>query len=200
MKTLNQAIAALKQIADADDQINSFGCGSIQEFATSGVTNYPAMWVDYEPQYIQNNNLFYVFRIYLADRLMKGKKNEQEVFSDMLQVCTDIVAQMSSNIYGWKLDTSNIVFTPFSDPKFDDEDAGYYFDLIIKQAFTYDRCSIPFNSSITNPGSVDVVRIVDQDGNLIATVPIGNTYTVLVVNNIYGGNASTVFTNSIVQP
>ena len=68
----------------------SFGNGSIQEFATSGVTNYPAMWVDYEPAQVQGRSYLHVLKIYVADRLIKGKKNELEVFSDTQQICLDI--------------------------------------------------------------------------------------------------------------
>lgn len=200
MKTQNQIIKALNNFADAHLQINSFGSGSIQDFATSGTTNYMAMWVDYEPCTVQDRNVYTGLRVYLCDRLLKGKRNEQEVLSDVLSVCLDTVAQMSSNIYGWKLDASNVTMYPFSEPKHDDEVAGYYFDLSFKQAFDYNRCQIPLDGTITNPGYTDVVTILDQDGNVITRVAAGNTYSVLVVSNIYGGNASTVFTNSIIQP
>lgn len=43
------------------------------------------------------------------------------------------------------------------------------------------------------------VTIEDQDENPIASVPSGGTYQVIVVSGINGGNASTVFTNSIIQ-
>lgn len=200
MKTQNQIIKALNDFANAHHQIKSFGSGSIQDFATSGTTNYSAMWVDYEPATVQDRNVYIGLRIYICDRLLKGKRNEREVLSDVLSICLDTVAQMSSNIYGWKLDTSNVSMIPFSDPKHDDEVAGYYFDLSFKQAFDYNRCQIPLSSEITNPGSTDVVTILDQDGNVITRVSAGNTYSVIVVSNIFGGNASTTFTNSIIQP
>jgi len=110
MVTLNQVIKNLNNIANAHYQISSFGNGSIQEFATSGTTNYPAMWVDYEPSQIQGNAYLHAIRIYVADRLIKGKKNELELFSDIQQICLDIIAQVSSPIYGWKLLSDNISF------------------------------------------------------------------------------------------
>jgi hypothetical protein len=199
MITLNQVIKNLNNIADAHYQINSFGNGSVVEFATSGITNYPAMWVDYEPSQIQGNAYLHVLKIYVMDRLIKGKKNEQELFSDIQQICLDIISQLSSTIYGWKLVSDNITLNPFSEPRFDDEDAGYYFDVQLKIPFTYDTCQIPFNQTITNTGTSNLVTIVDQNGNTITTLKGGETYTVLVINTIDGGSSSTVYTNQIVQ-
>jgi len=199
MITLNQTIKNLNNIANAHYQINSFGNGSVVEFATSGITNYPAMWVDYEAPQVQGNAYVYVLRIFIMDRLIKGKTNELELFSDIQQICLDIISQLNSTIYGWKLITDNITLSPFSEPRFDDEDAGYYFDVQLKQPFKYDTCQIPFDSTITNVGSSNLVTIIDQDGNVITTLKGGETYQVLVVSTIDGGSSSTVYTNQIIQ-
>ena len=167
IKGMISTIKNLNNIANAHYQINSFGNGSVVEFATSGITNYPAMWVDYEAPQVQGNAYIYVLRIYIMDRLIKGKKNELELFSDMQQICLDVISQLNSTIYGWKLITDNITLNPFSEPRFDDEDAGYYFDVQLKQPFKYDTCQIPFDSTITNVGTSNLVTIIDQDGNTI---------------------------------
>ncbi len=95
--------------------------------------------------------------------------------------------------------SDNITLNPFSEPRFDDEDAGYYFDVQLKQPFKYDTCQIPFDSTITNTGTSNLVTIVDQNGNTITTLKGGETYQVLVVSTIDGGSSSTVYTNQIVQ-
>ena len=199
MITLNQVIKNLNNIANAHYQINSFGNGAVVEFATSGTTNYPAMWVDYEPSQVQGNAYLHVLRIYIADRLIKGKKNELELFSDIQQICLDVISQISSNIYGWKLLSDNITLNPFSEPRFDDEDAGYYFDVTLRIPFTYDTCQIPFDSTITNVGTTNLVTIIDQNGNTITTLKSGEVYQVLVVSTIDGGASSTIYSNQIVQ-
>ena len=200
MITLNQIIKNLNNIANAHYQINSFGNGSVIEFATSGITNYPAMWVDYEPPQLQGNAFQNVLRIYIMDRLIKGKKNELELFSDIQQICLDIIAQLNSTIYGWKLVSDNITLNPFSEPRFDDEDAGYYFDVTLKVPFTFDRCQIPFDSSITNPSVASgVVTILNQNGAIITTLKAGENYTVIQVSGIDGGLSNTTYTNSIIQ-
>ena len=199
MITLNQVIKNLNNIANAHYQINSFGNGAVVEFATSGTTNYPAMWVDYEPSQVQGNAYLHVLRIYIADRLIKGKKNELELFSDIQQICLDVISQISSNIYGWKLLSDNITLNPFSEPRFDDEDAGYYFDVTLRIPFTYDTCQIPFDSTITNVGTTNLVTIIDQNGNTITTLKGGEVYQVLVVSTIDGGASDTIYSNQIVQ-
>lgn len=199
MITLNQVIKNLNNIANAHYQINSFGNGAVVEFATSGTTNYPAMWVDYEPSQVQGNAYLHVLRIYIADRLIKGKKNELELFSDIQQICLDVISQISSNIYGWKLLSDNITLNPFSEPRFDDEDAGYYFDVTLRIPFTYDTCQIPFDSTITNVGTTNLVTIIDQNGNTITTLKGGEVYQVLVVSTIDGGSSDTIYSNQIVQ-
>ncbi len=199
MITLNQVIKNLNNIANAHYQINSFGNGSVIEFATSGITEYPAMWVDYEPPILQGNAYTHVLRIYVMDRLIKGKQNELELFSDIQQICLDIIAQLNSTIYGWKLVSDNITLNPFSEPRFDDEDAGYYFDVNLKVPFTYDRCQIPFDSTITNAGTSNLVTIVNQNGTVITTLKGGETYTVIQVSAIDGGASNTIYTNSIIQ-
>ena len=49
-------------------------------------------------------------------------------------------------------------------------------------------------------GDCDPVTIVDQDDTLIAEVPSGTTYQVIVVSGIDGGLSNTTYTNSIIQP
>ena len=176
MVTLNQVITNLSNIASAHYQLKSFGNGSIQEFATSGTTNYPAMWVDYESPQVRGRDYLHVLRIYVADRLIKGKKNEQDVLSDIQQICLDIIAQAQSKIYGWVLVSDNISLNLFSEPRFGDEDAGYYFDLTLKVPFEYNRCQIPFTAAITNPsqyppstGGAGGTIYVYVDGTLVST-------------------------------
>lgn len=202
MKTLNQIVLSLNQIANAHYQIKSFGSGNVQDFATSGTTLYPAMWVEtLDTASVTGGSFQATVTVYLADRLIKGDKNELEVLSDLQQVALDIIAQyMNTSIYGFKLITDNITLNPFRASRLDDEDAGYYFDLTFKQAYTYNSCQIPFNSTITNTSvESQLVTILDQDGNTITTLVGGETYSVIVVSNIYGGNASSTYSNSIIQ-
>jgi hypothetical protein len=201
MITLNQVIKNLNNIANSHYQISSFGNGSVAEFATSGITNYPAMWVDYQPAQVQGRSYTHVVTVYIADRLIKGKKNELEVLSDVQQICLDIIAQCQSTIYGWSLVSDNVTLNPFYEPRFDDEDAGYYFDLTFKIPFDYNRCQIPFTTSpsASTYTSCNPVTIYNQNGQVITQIDAGGTYTVIQVSTIDGGSSSTIYSNQIIQ-
>ena len=66
---------------------------------------------------------------------------------------------------------------------FNDEVAGWYFDIEFKSIFEWDACSLPITGSpaVINP---DDVRIIDQDGNIIAVVPCGSYYTIEVLQEL----------------
>jgi hypothetical protein len=202
MITLNQVIKNLNNIANAHYQISSFGNGNVVEFATSGTTNYPAMWVDYQPAQVQGGAYLHVVTIYISDRMLKGNINELEVLSDTQQICLDVIAQCRSTIYGWSLVSDSVTLNPFYHTRFNDETAGYYFDLTLRIPFTYDRCQIPF-SNIVNSSNTNIeclpVSIYNQNGDLITQIQSGGTYTVIEVSTIDGGASSTTYTNSIIQ-
>jgi hypothetical protein len=202
MITLNQVIKNLNNIASAHYQINSFGNGNVTEFATSGTTNYPAMWVDYQPAQVQGGAYLHVVTIYISDRMLKGNLNELEVLSDMQQVCLDVIAQCRSNIYGWSLVSDSVTLNPFYHTRFDDETAGYFFDLTLRIPFTYDRCQIPFSGSLSSAqfgGTCEPVTILNQNNEIITTISSGGTYSVIQVSSIDGGSSNTTYTNSIIQ-
>lgn len=202
MITLNQVIKNLNNIANAHYQINSFGNGNVTEFATSGTTNYPAMWVDYQPAQVQGGAYLHVVTIYISDRMLKGNLNELEVLSDMQQVCLDVIAQCRSLIYGWSLVSDSVTLNPFYHTRFDDETAGYYFDLTLRIPFTYDRCQIPFSGSLSSAqfgGTCEPVTILNQNNEIITTISSGGTYSVIQVSAIDGGASNTTYTNSIIQ-
>lgn len=158
MLTLNQLSKSLSNFASAHYQVKSFGIGDIGDFATSGVTQYPAMWVDLEPDAVKEGVFENTIRVYLCDMMLKDQSNFVDVFSDMQSVCLDLIAHLDSPDYfpqaNTRISTDNITLTPIREQKFDDEVLGYYMDITFRGNFLYDRCQIPFNSTIpTGTGS-----------------------------------------------
>lgn len=202
--TINQIIKQIDSFASAHRQINSFGVGRIYDFAASGDTKYPSLWVDYGNTSVNNVNMggseyTTSIRVYIVDRLMKGATNETEVVSDTQQTALDLISYLSNSyVFTWLIDSS-IQLTVVGDPSQDDEVAGYYFDLNFRQAFEKDRCAIPFTSNPSPSGAADYhVTIYDQDGNVITTVQPMSSYTVTLVSGINGGTASSTYSNNIV--
>jgi hypothetical protein len=168
MQTVNQILSQFLDIASAHRQINSFGFGEIQDYATSGTTNYPAMWVDIGDCSIGGNEdeqSLYTqqsYTIWIIDRLQKGKGNLEDVFSDTQQIVLDVIAQLNKSGYEFVVDIGNQL-TPIFDKFHDDELAGFSFNLVIKQNYDRDRCAIPFAyqpipNTEQNPGSGTTVN------------------------------------------
>jgi len=168
MQTVNQILSQFLDIASAHRQINSFGFGEIQDYATSGTTNYPAMWVDIGDCSIGGNEdeqSLYTqqsYTVWIIDRLQKGKGNLEDVFSDTQQIVLDVIAQLNKSGYEFVVDIGNQL-TPIFDKFHDDELAGFSFNLVIKQNYDRDRCAIPFAyqpipNTEQNPGSGTTVN------------------------------------------
>lgn len=63
----------------------------------------------------------------------------------------------------------------------------------------YDEWINPDECPTVTPTEPCEVLIKDQDDNILETITGSGVYSVIVVSSINGGNASTVFTNSIIQ-
>lgn len=146
IRTLNQIINELKEIANQHLQINSFNAGTLDDFATSGDTRYPAMWVSYENAAISTRTESYSFSIWIVDRVKKDRSNLIEVHSDCKSILNDIKAQLNDPGYGWVLGQDwnyQAIFEPFME----DEVAGWLADVTISQPFSNDVCQIPYNQA-----------------------------------------------------
>jgi hypothetical protein len=187
--TINQIIKEISDFQSAHRQVHSFGVGRIYDFASSGDTKYPSLWIDYGNASVNNVNMggsesFVTLRIFIIDKLNNGNLNETEVRSDTQSICLDLIAYLSHPNFDWQID-SNISLVPIGEEAEEDKLAGWYFDLSFRQSFERDRCAIPFTSNPAPSQARDYfVRILDQDGNLITTVNPMSSYTVTVATII----------------
>jgi hypothetical protein len=143
IRTLNQIIGEFQEIANQHRQINNFTVGTIEDFATSGTTNYPAWWVGYDSNAFASRTEDFTFKFWLVDRVKKDRSNLIEIHSDLKQVAMDIIAQLNDSGYGWKVSES-VNLSAIYEPFHEDEVAGWSFDFTISQPFTKDVCQIPF--------------------------------------------------------
>jgi hypothetical protein len=176
IRTLNQIVGEFQEIANQHRQINNFTVGTIEDFATSGTTNYPAWWVGYDSNAFASRTEDFTFTFWLVDRVKKDRSNLIEVHSDMKQVAMDVIAQLNDSGYGWKV-SETVNLSAIYEPFHEDEIAGWSFDFTISQPFTKDVCQIPFISPIAigrsqsgyNPNTpltyyVPVTRQITIDG------------------------------------
>jgi hypothetical protein len=142
MLTLNQIVKQLNNIADSHANINNFFFGELYDFATSGTTEYPCLAVTLEPLPYQSPVMTYSFNIYMMDLVKKDISNRQEVLSDMLLNCFDLVSLLTmKNDFVFSVE-KNVTFNDFVD-RFDQEVSGYWFNLRIKTPFVLDQCAVP---------------------------------------------------------
>lgn len=148
IRTLNQIIGEFQEIANQHRQINNFTVGTIEDFATSGTTNYPCWWVSYQNNGFEDRRENFSFTFWVLDRVKKDRSNLIEIHSDCKQIAMDIIAQLNDAMYKWSID-QNITLSAIYEPFHEDELAGWTFDVTISQPFIKDVCQIPFIEPIT---------------------------------------------------
>ena len=149
MTTLKKIEGNFKTIADDHLQINTYEYGDIFNIATSGVINYPLLFVSPEGSSAKKGEVGYKYRLYVMDIVQKGKGNEIDASSDTHQILLDVLTELykggqqaTGSDYLFELKLDNIPITDFTE-KFDDEVAGHYCDITLWTEWETNRCAIP---------------------------------------------------------
>lgn len=140
--TLNQVIKTIEDIGKAHYQIKTVYYGNVFDFLSKGQDNkYPALFFDLQGASINGLTSTLNFQLFFADRVLLEQTNEQEVTSDQLQVCEDIVAQLHNNSFDFTMqDNVTIEFFTENTP---DYLAGVSATISLDLPFTNDRCQVP---------------------------------------------------------
>lgn len=142
MLSLNNLNAAFERIAEAHYQINSYGFGDPLDINASGTIEYPMMWVIPKGVVTSQGQIEYSFTMLLMDLVHKGEGNKIEVWSDIVQIGQDIIAEFTNPDWAWTFVLPESNMQPFEE-RGDDEVAGYSMDFKIKDKYFRDRCAIP---------------------------------------------------------
>jgi len=183
--TINKLIEILREIADNHYQINSFGFGSPAKLPDRENTLYPVMWCDTKPSTIVGKDFRLSLEIAVYDLLINDESNIDEVLSDTNLIALDIIAQLSDSDYSdyFTLDRNSIQLSDFK-ARFRDYVAGWVVTLTLVIPFLYDRCQIPASEIPPISKVCKDVTVLDQDGNVVATVEAGGIYNVIVFSGI----------------
>jgi len=103
-QTQNQLIKVLSDFATGHLQLQSFEFGYSFEFAASGDTIFPQLFVEPLPHSSSKGVFNFNFRLIFADLVSKGERNRDEVLSDMLEIAKDLIAQLHHPDYRFILD------------------------------------------------------------------------------------------------
>ena len=143
--TYNNILKSFEDISTAHKQVNTHGCGSEWDIATSGTVNYPMCWVVPTDSSLTGKIYNSNFTLIFMDLVHKDVRDVDEVTSDMELIAQDYIAQLLDPQYDFDFKADNIPFRRFED-RFDDEVAGVAIDITIRTTYVYDRCAIPAGS------------------------------------------------------
>jgi hypothetical protein len=176
--TLEALILKFQEFVTNHQILNSWYFGNPYERLTDGQSiQYPMMFGMLQPSRLGAYNDKTVIRLYIADRVSKNKANAVNVISDTKLLAKDLLSYLKGTHWNEHLILNeDITLNPFFE-SFDDEVDGWWFDIEIKTKFEWDLCSVPITGQPSQTNQYSSF-IVDQDGNILATLVPGQTYTV----------------------
>ncbi len=168
-KTYNNLVDTLKSLGTQHQQITTTTTGDIFDIDLSKNTLFPLMHINGVNVTTGPSTLTYNFQIFIMDLVSEKSNwtqaniqsatklsNEQEVLSDTLQICTDIIgifrhsqwqAQLSLDINaGVYFAEGEFTIEPFSE-RFDNELTGWVFPLSIIVENDFQTCNIPMDNN-----------------------------------------------------
>lgn len=138
-----QILLDLEEIANAHEQINSFGYGDITQITMNVDTKvepkYTRMYVLPADTILNENQLTLNFTIIVADKLEEDYSNQKDVLSDTLEICKDIFTVLYLSEYETEW---NATVEPFLE-RFETILAGWSMNITLTQPFDYNRCVLP---------------------------------------------------------
>ena len=172
-KTYNNVVNTLLRLGEFHDQISTTSVGDIYDINLEKMEKFPLMHINPTSVNTGDSQLTYNFQIFVMDmvseksdwqtaqqalltKLVNTKNNEQEVFNQTLEICTDIIGMLRhssrQSINGVDDINQPIYFTqdqftiePFQE-RFDNLCCGYVFNLGVLVQNDFQTCDIPVNT------------------------------------------------------
>ena len=169
-KTYNNVINTLLRLGEYHEQISTTSVGDIFDINLEKMELFPLMHVNPVSVTTGDSELVYNFQVFICDmvseksdwqseqhsqlsKLVNTKTNEQEVFNQTLEICTDFIGMLrhSTRQSLGGIDDINkpLYFTqdqftiePFQE-RFDNLCCGHVFQIGIKVMNDFDTCTIP---------------------------------------------------------
>tara|TARA_R110002012_G_scaffold99600_1_gene237659 strand:+ start:542 stop:1084 length:543 start_codon:yes stop_codon:yes gene_type:complete len=172
-KTYNNVINTLTRLAEYHDQISTVSVGDIFDINLEKMELFPLLHINPVNVTTGDSELIYNFQLFICDmvsekddwetkqqaqnlKLVDTKNNEQEVFNQTLEICTDFIGMLrhsSRQSVGTANINAPIYFTqdqftiePFQE-RFDNLCCGWVFTIGIKVMNDFDTCTIPVTNS-----------------------------------------------------
>ena len=150
-KTYNNLIMTLKELGDKHLQISTTTTGDIYDIDLEN-TKYPLLHINPVNVTTRRTELVYNFQVFVMDLVDDDNANEQDVYSDVLQTCIDIIAILSNSKWQSQLTLDldapvyfaegNFTLEPFTE-RFNNAVSGWVFQLPITVQNDFQSCDIP---------------------------------------------------------
>lgn len=173
-KTYNNVINTLCRLGEYHEQISTVSVGDIFDINLEKMEKLPLLHINPVSVATGDSELIYSFQIFICDlvsekndwqtkqkseltKLIDTKTNEQEVWNQTLEICTDFISMLrhsqqqsleGTNDINLPLYFTEDQFTiePFSE-RFDNLLCGWVFTMGIKVMNDFDACVIPVSGA-----------------------------------------------------
>ena len=156
-KTYNNVINTLKNLGANHFQISTTTVGDIFDIDLEKNTKYPLMHLNPVNVQTRRTELVYNFQVFIMDIVEPDASNEQEVYSEVLQICIDIIAILSNSKWQAQLSldiNAPVYFTegdytlePFKE-RFDQSVTGWGFNLGVTVQNSFQSCEVPMDNTV----------------------------------------------------
>ena len=174
-KTYNNVVNTLLRLGEYHKEISTTSVGDIYDINLEKMQKFPLLHINPTNVSTGDSQLTYNFQIFIMDmvtekadwtknnasadfpKLVKTLSNEQDVFNDTLQICTDFISMLRHSVQqsleGVNDINAPIYFTqdqftiePFQE-RFDNLCCGWVLNIGILVQNDFQSCNIPVNSS-----------------------------------------------------
>lgn len=173
-KSYNNVINTLCRLGEFHEQISTVSVGDIFDINLEKMEKMPLLHINPTSVTTGDSELVYNFQIFVADlvsekddwqthqaeqltKLLDSKNNEQQVWNQTLDICTDIISMLRHSTQQSLLGVNDIneplYFTddqftiePFQE-RFDNLLCGWTFTIGVKVMNDFDACAVPLSGA-----------------------------------------------------
>lgn len=140
--TLNQLISYINSLGANHAQIKTVRRGSLIDALTTDIV-YPLMNYEILNSIVAGNTTSFSMQFFFLDRVTPEGSNSEEILSDQLNTCLDIIAELKNPANDFELNEA--VTINYVEDTTPDLISGVVASITIEQFYISDRCAIPKN-------------------------------------------------------
>ncbi|QDP49368.1 MAG: hypothetical protein GOVbin2669_37 [Prokaryotic dsDNA virus sp.] len=156
-KTYNNVVDTLKCLGQQHLQINTTTTGDIWDIDLDKNTLFPLLHIEPVNVDISLGQRVFNYQIFIMDLVNEDNSNEQEVYSDTLEILNDIIALLKHGeiLYHYNTEDAeqaryfidnNFTCEPFTE-RFDNAVAGWVMSLGVIVENELNTCNIPIDNT-----------------------------------------------------